>query len=362
MKPAQTQQQAPGVSFWDIFLIIIAALLALASLALLWGCDQPEARANGADGPKAVNVHIQPLVPGTISDVRILPGEVEALEDIVLSAECEGVVEWIGPAEGEDVERDQLIARIDLQTLQTALDKAEANLGLAQKQARRRQDLFDRRVATREELDEALTTLNLARATLQEAQAAYERGVIRSPITGVLDDLHIDPGEYVSPGTPIAELVNIRRVRVIVNVPERDIPHISPGASVPLLVDAYPEKRWTGTIDSMAHKADPATRSYPVRLLVDNPDNSLLPGMIVRAALECRRVDNALSVPLSTILDRGGERLVFVEQDGLARARPVSLGVVQGDRIEIVQGLAPGDKLITAGHTEVEDGTPVVVR
>jgi membrane fusion protein, multidrug efflux system len=92
------------------------------------------------------------------------------------------------------------------------------------------------------------------------------------------------------------------------------------------------------------------------------PTASIRPGMIARGAFLRRLVENAVTAPLFTVQDKGGERVVFVEQDGTAQARTVRLGIIEGDRVQVLEGLAAGDRLIVAGHAEVEDGTRVDVR
>ncbi|MBW1802210.1 MAG: efflux transporter periplasmic adaptor subunit, partial [Deltaproteobacteria bacterium] len=98
------------------------------------------------------------------------------------------------------------------------------------------------------------------------------------------------------------------------------------------------------------------------RVLIKNPDHDIRPGMIVRVAFLRRVIPDALVAPLFAIVDKGGERLLFVEKDGVAHARTVSIGVIEGDRVQITKGLDPGDHLIVTGQTEVEEGMKVQSR
>jgi len=115
-------------------------------------------------------------------------------------------------------------------------------------------------------------------------------------------------------------------------------------------------------VDFVAFKADPATKTFLVRTVIDNPFADIRPGMIARAAFVRRVIADALLAPLFALVDKGGERLVFVEKDGVAQSRTVSIGVIEGDRVQITSGLNPGDHLIVKGHTEVEDGMKVSVQ
>ena len=168
---------------------------------------------------------------------------------------------------------------------------------------------------------------------------------------------------FVAEGAPVADVVDASTVRVNFSVPEADVRYLAKDQEVEVRVDAYPGAGWAGRIDFVAWKADPATRSFQVRAVVDNRDGRIRPGMIARAAFLRRQVENALSVPLFTVQDKGGERIVFVEENGVARARTVRLGIIEGrPGTGSLKGLSAGERLIVAGHTEVEDGTKVNVR
>lgn len=309
-----------------------------------------------------VDVKVEEVASVTMRDVLVLPGQTQALHDVRLAAQRGGVVEWAGVTEGDVVRAGQPIARIDLTPLGAALDRARANLGLAEDQVRRRSDLYARGVLAKEELDQARNELTSARTRLREAEVDYDHGTVTSTLDGVVNALHVDPGEFVGEGDPVADIVDAATMRVNFDVPEGDVRFLAQGQDVTVHVDAYPERRWAGRIDFVAWKADPATRTFQVRVVVDNADGHIRPGMIARGAFLRRLIEGAVTAPLFTVQDKGGERIVFVERDGTAFARTVALGVIEGDRVQVLEGLEPGDRLIVAGHAEVEDGTRVNVR
>jgi membrane fusion protein (multidrug efflux system) len=171
----------------------------------------------------------------------------------------------------------------------------------------------------------------------------------------------VDPGEFVGRGEPVVELVDTDKVEVEVNVPELDVKYLRAGEEVLLRVDALPEETFSGRIEFVSYKADPLTKTFRVKVLVENQAGRIRPGMIVRVAMLRQVVPDALTAPLFALVDKGGERILFVEQDGIARSRTVSLGIIDGDRVQITQGLEPGDRLIVTGQTQVEDGIRVQV-
>lgn len=345
---------------------LAAALLAVGMALGLSGCGEAPADAvsDSASAPavRVVQVAVTEIAPVTLSDILILPGETEASQDVTLSAETAGKVEWIGPSEGGRVTAGQSILKIDVESLKAQLDRAKASLNLADQQAARRTELYAKGVVSREELDEALTAQDEARAAESEAAARYRHGLVTAPVDGVVDELHVDMGEFVDTGTVLVDIVNRDVVRVYVSVPELDVRYLSPGDEVRVSVDAWPDREWTGRIDFIAAKADEGTRTFRTRVVVDNADGAIRPGMLARAHFLRRVVNNAVAVPLSAIQSRGGERVLYVEEDGVARSRTVEVGVVQGNLVQIVEGLSLGEHLIVAGQGEVEEGVKVSVQ
>ncbi len=344
--------------------LLLTLLLCLALFIAGCGGDKvkADAPAQAAPAPAAVAVGVSVLEPTVMRDVLTLPGDTEATEDVVLSAERGGRVEWIGPKEGERVRKGQLIAKIDLSALDASLRKARASYQLAKEQSERRKKLYEQEFISLEELDKAETELRLAKSNLDEAQVAYDQGMIRSPIDGVVNELHVDPGEFVGQGDPVAEVVNTDIIDVRLGVPELDVRYLSMGQPVSVTVDAYPGQTWEGQVTFLAYKASLSTRTFAAKVTVPNSDGRIRPGMIARATLLRRTVSDALAVPLFSLLDKGGERLIYVEEDGMAKARTVRLGIIEADRIQVLEGLAAGDRIIVSGQNMVEEGMRVVAR
>jgi membrane fusion protein (multidrug efflux system) len=172
----------------------------------------------------------------------------------------------------------------------------------------------------------------------------------------------VDVGEYADIGKPIADIVNIDRIKINVRVPELDVRYVKKGQQTPIKIDAFADRPLIGTVDFVSFKADSATKTFLVRSVIDNPEHDIRPGMIGRVAFVRRIIPDAVAVPLFAIVDKGGERIVFLEKDGIAESRTISIGVIEGDRVQITNGLNVGDHLIVKGHTEVEDGMKVTAK
>jgi membrane fusion protein (multidrug efflux system) len=310
----------------------------------------------------AIPVSVIIVEPVAMRDVIFLPGETEASEDVKVAANTAGRVDWIGPREGQNVNRGDLLVKIDVSTLKASLDHAKAAYKLADDLYQRRLRLFENKIIAREELDQSETQRTLALTDLEQIRVRYNHGFPKAPISGIINYLYVDVGEYADIGKPIVDIVNIDQIKINVRVPELDVRFVKKGQPTPVKIDAFPNRTIVGTVDFVSYKADPATKTFLVRSIIDNPDHDIRPGMIGRVAFVRRVIADAVAVPLFALVDKGGERIVFVEKDGVAASRTISIGVIEGDRVQVVGGLDPGDHLIVKGHTEVEDGMKVVVR
>jgi membrane fusion protein (multidrug efflux system) len=337
----------------------------LAAVVVMTGCKDQESLANVADTAgqaPVIPVSVTRIEPVSMQDVVFLPGETEAYEDVQVAANTSGRVEWIGPREGQAVKKGDLLAKIDVSALKASLEHARAAFELADDLYQRRRRLFENKIIAREELDQSETQLKLAAADLEQIKVRYNHGFPKSPITGIINHLYLEAGEYAEAGKPIANIVNIDQIKINVQVPELDVRYVKKGQLTPVKIDAFAERNLNGIVDYVAFKADPATKTFLVRSLVENPAHEIRPGMIGRVAFVRRAIADALAAPLFAVLDKGGERIVFIEKDGVALSRSISTGVIEGDRVQITSGLEAGDQLIIRGHTEVEDGMRVIVK
>jgi len=349
---------------------VCGGLLALALLASCSGSSSPEEAQEQVQGEdsgeqsshREVNVEVQDVAPAEVRDVVVLPGSAEAWKEVVLSAETSGRVEKLLVDEGDAVHQGQVLAHIDVTALNAVLNQAQARLDLLQDQLRRRENLFAREIIAEEELDHIRAEHIQAQEALRHARIEYQRGVLRAPLSGRVNRLQVEAGEFVDRGHAMVDVVNIDRLKFQVQVPEMDVRFMRVGQSTRVVVDAFPELELQGKTHFVAYKGDSATKTFRVEVVVDNDQGLLRPGMIAKVAFVRRIIPETVAIPLSALIDRGGERLVYVLEDGKARAREVEIGVIEKNRVQITSGLDFGDRLIVTGQRQVDDGMAVAVR
>jgi membrane fusion protein (multidrug efflux system) len=344
---------------------IVTGAVLLAAIALLAAISQIPASKQDAEATEAppVNVSVMTVCAETrMPDSFDLPAAVEPNRIVTVAAEVAGSVERLPWREGRTVRAGDVLVQLNTDLIKPQAQIAKAQYDRDKIQYDRITALVKTDAASQADLDDASTRLATSRAQLDEAQARLERSRIISPIGGVLNDLPIEEGEYVQVGTAVAEVVETDPVKVVVQIPERDVSFLSVGQAAEVLVDVRGQPQsMAGTITFISEIADPQTRSTRTEITLGNKEGLLRSGQIVRARLTRRILENAIMVPLLAVIPMEDGKAVYVVESGQAQRRNVKLGIIKGDRVQIVEGLNLGDQLIVAGHRFVAPGQKVKV-
>ncbi len=341
---------------------VIAALAIALSLA---GCSpssgESEAAEASNDYVKIVNVEVTNVEPTDFTSYIRLTGEVEAMNDVTLSAEESGVIERFYVEKGQFVRAGQPIAKIRDRVLRAQVEEAAASAQLAAERYERQRRLWeDEQIGSEITYLEAKYQAELQAARLETLEARLERTTLEAPISGIFDERLVDAGEMVAPGTPVARLVEVGRVKVTGGVPERFAASVTPGDSARIGFDVLPDQQFTGVIHYVGRTVDKRNRTFPIEIVIENPGRLIKPHMVANVEVADRRLRDVIVVPQSAILrvEDGYQVYVAVERDGalIAVARPVRLGGTYQNRTVIQSGLAAGERLIVQGQQLVEVG------
>lgn len=303
-------------------------------------------------------------------------GTIEARKDIVVSAEAAGQVADVpvmvgdGVAEGDILVRlDDELAELSVQQAAAQLLLAEADLDNAEANLKRVTTLWKGGDVSDSDHEAAERAAKVARAGHMAAAAGrasagrqLRNTEICSPIDGVVAFVHVEEGQLVGVGTPIAQVVNDETVQVEIGLNENEIVDIRRGATAAVRIRALPGETFAGAVEYVGPKADEMTSTYPVRVVVPNPKRRLRSGMVAEVTLTARRFEDAIVIERDWVVERFGEPSVFVVADSTASIRKVRLGRIIGDGVVVTSGLEPGDRVISFGYDQLTDGAPVNVR
>jgi len=346
-----------------VHLLSGAAMLSLSLLTMACGNAQSEDEATTSSAPvNATPVRVQTVEPTPFAETLKVTGYIEALDDITLSTEEGGVLqEWLVP-KGRRVAAGQLIGRLKGDMLGAQRDAAEANFRAAELTYLKQREVFKEQAISELQLKTSEYTRDAAKAQAELARARLERTQIVSPVNGILDNRFIEAGELAPPGSPVARVVRLDRVKAVLLVPERYAGTIARGAKVEVMVTAYPGEAFSGTITYVGAAVIPDNRSIPIEISLINPDLRLKPEMIARAALLQSESRMAILVEESSVVQFDqNQRGVYVVEDGTAAKRVVTTGARSGGKVEIRSGLRAGDQLIVSGYQQIADGKPVEI-
>jgi len=307
------------------------------------------------------NVVVLKLTPGLVRERIDLPGTVKPWISLRVVAEVRGRIVEKRVEEGQTVRKGDVLATIDTRDYRNAHLSAQASYEAALASRNRLQALFRDQLATQSQLDEAVARVKTTKAALDNTALDLERCVIRSPMDGVVDKVYIENGQYMNAADPVAEVLQIDRVKVEVGIPESDVDAVRKVKQFRVTIDALKGRTFVGTYHYMAKTADAMARLYRLEIAVSNPDGLILPDMFTRVEIVKQEVSEGLTVPLYALVSRKAMQSVFVVDKGIAKARSVSVGIQDGWRVHIVDGLAAGDRVVVVGTRGINDGEPVNV-
>lgn len=303
-------------------------------------------------------------------------GELEAQLHTTLAAEVAGRITKIVLEESDPVVAGTVVVEIDPERRKLALDESraraaqtEARLETQRRETQRVITLHQQSVASESQLEAAETALKLAeadslagQAQLGVAKRAFGDASVTAPFAGLLARRHVNVGEYVQAGAPLFDLVSLDPISVVFHLAEIDSSRVALGQKVEVQVAPYPDRTFEATVDVVSPTIDPGTRTLRVKANLPNPDGLLRPGLFARADLGVALRRGALLVPTEAVLQRASGPAVFVVgADGRVARRDVTVGAFHRDGVEVTQGLASGDLVVTRGHSGLVDGVAVKV-
>ena len=327
---------------------------------------------------------------GDLSAHLTVVGNLIGLQTVDVASRTAGRLLSVSVQLGDSVRRGQVIAKVEDREIAEQVRQAEASMEVSKATIRQREadlkvaelnfdrskNLFERQLLAKQALDDAesrymaaVAQLDLAKAQqsqnearLQELRFNLQNTTVSSPVDGFVGKRNVDPGAMVNTNTAIASVVEISRLKLVVNVVERDLRMVNAGDLGIVEVDAYPGEKFNGRIARVAPVLDPATRTASIEIEIPNGDNRLKPGMYARVSLTVEERKNTLIAPKTAVIDFENKRGVWVpNQDRRAQFVPVTLGIEGPEEIEILTGLKEGDRFVTTGAGAVRNNDQLII-
>lgn len=343
-------------------LIVIGAGLGLAALAIpKFGALPGTAKKsnNTATPPRdqRIAVRMQVIAAEMLGDKVMTVGTILSNEEVEIRSEISGKVEKIDFKEGARVKKGETLLKINDAELQAQLVRAQYRQALAEQDAERQRQLFEKKLASQEEYDVAVNQLNIVKADIQIIQAQLAKTEIRAPFNGTIGLRYVSEGSYISPATRITTLQDYNSVKVDFTVPEKYASLIRRGDRISFSVEGVAQK-FAGTVYAVEAKIDPTTRTLHIRALSPNPDGVLIPGAFANVEVVLKEKET-LTIPSFALIPELKGHRVFLYKNGKAESQSVEIGSRTDESVEVTRGVQAGDTLITSAILQLRPGMAV---
>ena len=299
-------------------------------------------------------------------------GSLKSRQGVTLRPEVSGRITQLNFKDGERVKKGQLLVQFDDQLQLAQVKQSQAELSIALANHKRNQDLVAQNFISKRSVDESAANLEVAQAKLSLSQATASRLKITAPFDGMTGIRTVNVGDYLKDGGDIVNIEDITAVFVDFRLPERFQTKLKKGQKAQVDMDALPGRKFTAVIQAIDPLLDVNGRSVGVRACIDNRQNQLRPGMFARVNTVFSERDKAIVVPEEAIVPQAGKQFVIKLLDGADKGTDketkttqrveVKIGIRKPGKVEILEGLAEGDEVVTAGQQRVQkDGTAVKV-
>jgi membrane fusion protein (multidrug efflux system) len=334
------------------------------------GAPAPRNAASGPGGgagrPPAVEVaRVETM---RLTDDAQAVGSLRSRQGVIVRPEVSGRITQLNFRDGDRVRKGQLLVQLDDQLPLAQVQQAQAELSIAQANHKRNQELVAQNFISQRSVDESSANLQVAQAKLSLAQATAARLRIVAPFDGMAGIRTVNVGDYLKDGADIVNIEDIAAIFVDFRLPERFQTKVQRGQRAVVDIDALPGRKFTAVVQAIDPLVDANGRSVGIRGCIDNRALQLRPGMFARVTAVFGEREDARVIPEEAIVPQGGRQTVIKLVDGpdgdtkIAQRVEVKVGIRRPGRVEITQGLQPGDMVVTAGQQRVQrDGMPVRV-
>jgi membrane fusion protein (multidrug efflux system) len=313
-------------------------------------------------GEAAQSVEIAPVISEAVERRIDITGTLAAWEEATVSIEVDGRIAEMRVDLGDQVKKGDVLCRISPVEYEWKKTQAEADLMKAEEDFKRAQKLHADSVMAKEQMDENLRRVNVARAAADLASKKLDDTVLRAPFDGAVGKRLVNPGEYVRAGSAAFYLVRLQPIKFKGDVPERYAGDVHRDDHVLAYTDAGRENPFAGTIERVGPSVASDSRSFPIEASIDNSEGKIKPGSFARVSILTQKVDSMLTVPEAAVIAFAGTPRVFIAKDGKASERVIEIAGKIRDRVMVGKGVKLGEQVVTTGVELLVDGKALMIR
>lgn len=357
-----TTKRAIRVFSISVITLLIIVGLVFRSDLISKGTDSDKkkdaAKTETKSSSKAIPAKAIKIKAGKLVDRIRITGTVLPNEDVNLTSEAGGIIKQINFSEGQLVNQGSLLVKINDAEIKAQLERLESQLELYKNREYRQKKLLEKGGVSQDEYDAVLAEFNAIKAQIKEAQAKILKTEIRAPFSGTVGLRNVSLGTYINPGTSIVSLVNLDKLKIEFSVPEKYMTRLQKGQKVFIRSDVS-ESTYEARVYAIQPKIDLETRTIQARAILENPRKTLMPGAFVNIEIILKEYEEAVQVPSITVISELGGQKVFLYKQGQAVPTKVKTGIRTSKSVQILEGVAAGDTLISSNLLGLRPGLEV---
>ena len=316
----------------------------------------PRGPAGGGRGAP-LNVNVRIVQPETLTDIIRVTGNLIPDEEVDLTFETSGMITDIFFKEGSSVKKGQLLAKVNDKPLQAELQKLEAQIPLAEDRVFRQKALLEKDAVSKEAYEQVTTELEKLKADIALVKSRIAQTELRAPFDGEIGLRMVSEGAYASPTVLIARLTKISPIKIEFSIPERHT--IIPGTNITFKTTS--NDSYTASVYAIESRIEQNNGALKARALYPNSNKKLKAGEMASIEIQATELHNALTAPNEAVIAEMGRDIAYLYSDGKAKLVELTKGLRTESRLQILDGLHPGDTLIISGIMQLRDGIPVTI-
>lgn len=347
----------------SIIITIVVALIILIGYILFNNKKEMNELATAVPDEFAIPVQTATVGEKTISNGLTATGEFTGWEEVILVAESQGSIEYLKVEEGQKIKKGQVIAKIDAVSLSSQLNSANSAFKKAEKDVARYERLLEVGAVSQSALEDIRIQRENARANIAQINQQLGFTAVKSPIDGIVNKLMVEETSFVMSGNQIAEIVQVDKLKIIVNVAEDNLSKLKEGQAVSIKTDVYPLETFKGKVSNISVKAD-ASRKFQITIEVENTkENQLRAGLFAEVNFDALKTNEteAMVIPREAIVGSIQNPAVYIVKDSTVTLQKIKVGAVINGDVVILEGLQNGQQIVTKGIINLTEGTKIKI-
>lgn len=347
----------------NIIIIVVIALVGAIAYTLYGNKKEMNEQATAVPEEFAIPIQTATVGQKTISEGLTATGEFTGWEEVTLVAESQGSIQHLKVEEGQKIRKGQIIAKVDAVSLSSQLSSARSAFAKAEKDVARYERLEKVGAVSQSALEDTRLQMENARANIAQINQQLSFTTVKSPINGVVNKLMVEETSFVMPGNQIAEIVQVDKLKIIVNVAEDNLSKIKEKQLVTIKTDVYPLTDFKGKVGNISVKAD-ASRKFQVTIEVENTeDNQLRAGLFAEVLFDALESNNtkAMFIPREAIVGSLQNPSVYIVKDSIVTLKKIKAGTVINGSVTVLEGLQDGEEVVTKGIINLTEGTKIKI-